>query len=259
MRFVKIAASYAIPATRSSSRACDVVSRTAAALPAARIAASVAWSSGAPGVVTCASWRSRRSPTLVSTVPMSPVEMPAASRAATARNEVVVLPSVPVIPTTPSSRDGSPAHQPAAWARAALEPATTTCGIATLVDGPLDDGRRGPGGRRPRDEVVAVHVEPRHGDEQRPGPHRARVLGHATDADAGEIVGGHGAPPVRASRTSPAAARRSRSEPSGLGSRPTAASTRRSSGVDPRAGRAHAPPLPRPIERASLVVTRPAA
>ena len=60
------------PGTRSSSRACDVVSSTAASLPAATIARSVAWSSGAPGVVTWASWRSRASPTFVSTVPIRP-------------------------------------------------------------------------------------------------------------------------------------------------------------------------------------------
>ena len=128
LRLVKIAASYATPSTRSSARAWDVVSSTAASLPAATIAASVAWSSGAPGVVTWASWRSRASPTFVSTVPIRPVDTPAASSAATARNEVVVLPSVPVIPITPSRREGSPYHQPAAWARAGRAAVTTTCG-----------------------------------------------------------------------------------------------------------------------------------
>ena len=51
-------------------------------------------------------------------MPVIPVRMPAASSAATARNEVVVLPSVPVIPTTARSRLGSPYHQAAAVARA---------------------------------------------------------------------------------------------------------------------------------------------
>ncbi len=85
MRLVNTAASKATPATRSSSRACDVVSTTAAAFPAAAIARRVAWSSGAAGVVAWASWRSRSGPTFVSTVPISPVAIPAASSAATAR------------------------------------------------------------------------------------------------------------------------------------------------------------------------------
>ena len=41
------------------------------------------------------------------------------------------------------------------------------------VDSPLNQGRRGPRGRRACHEVVPVHVEPRHRNEQRPGPHPA--------------------------------------------------------------------------------------
>ena len=65
---------------------------------------------------------SRTPPIRVATVPISPGDRPAASSAATARNDVVVLPSVPVIPTTPRRRDGSPYHQAAASARAAGRP-----------------------------------------------------------------------------------------------------------------------------------------
>ena len=135
MRLVNTAASQATPSTRSSSSAWEVVSITATALPARAMAASVAWSSGAPGVVTCAEWRSRSWPTLVSTVPIRPVDRPAASNAATARNEVVVLPSVPVIPTVPSVRDGSSYHQLAEPASAAREAPTTSCGRSRPVTG----------------------------------------------------------------------------------------------------------------------------
>ena len=62
----------------------------------------------------------------MSIVPTSPLERPAASSAATARNEVVVLPSVPVTPTTASSRLGSPYHHAAAEASARAARPTTS-------------------------------------------------------------------------------------------------------------------------------------
>ena len=80
-------------------------------------------------MVTWASWRSSAAPTRVSTVPISPVEMPAASSADTARNEVVVLPSVPVTPTVAISCDGSRYHHAAALASDGRAAATTSCGI----------------------------------------------------------------------------------------------------------------------------------
>jgi hypothetical protein len=48
--------------------------------------------------------------------------------AAATRNDVVVLPSVPVIPTTPRRCDGSPYHQAAASASAAADRSTTSWG-----------------------------------------------------------------------------------------------------------------------------------
>ena len=104
---------------------------TAAASPATSIARRARWSSGASGVVACASLAAWTPPIRVAAVPVIPVRMPAASSAAVARNEVVVLPSVPVIPTTASSALGSPYHQAAAVARAGRVSSTTSCGRST--------------------------------------------------------------------------------------------------------------------------------
>jgi hypothetical protein len=83
---------------------------------------------------------------------------------------VVVLPSVPVMPTTVRSCDGSPNHHAARLAEA-------------LRDGevarPLDDERGG--ARRHRRRGVVVTVGPGAGDghEQRAGGDQPRVVGHA--------------------------------------------------------------------------------
>ena len=66
---------------------------------------------------------------------VEPTEIPAASRMAVARNDVVVLPSVPVIPITPISRLGSPYHQAAAVARESRASSTTIWGNATPSTG----------------------------------------------------------------------------------------------------------------------------
>ena len=107
----------------------------AARLPAATMARRVRWRSGASGVVTCSGFALRSWPTLSSAVVSRPVEIPAASSTAVARNEVVVLPSVPVTPTTPISRLGSPYHQAAATARAAWLRSTTICGLGNPAIG----------------------------------------------------------------------------------------------------------------------------
>ncbi len=112
-----------------------MVSTTAARSPAAAIARSADWSATASGVVACASFGSAIPPILEIAVLISPVRVPAASRAATASMDVVVLPSVPVTPTTARSRLGSPYHQAADRARAAGLPATTSWGRATSGTG----------------------------------------------------------------------------------------------------------------------------
>ena len=82
------------------------------------------------------SWRGPRSVpgvrrSRIAAVPIIPLATPAASSAATARNAVVVLPSVPVMPTTASSWLGSPYHHAAALARAAGARSTMSWGSAT--------------------------------------------------------------------------------------------------------------------------------
>ena len=123
---------------------------------------------GASGVVACASFGSWTPPMRVAAVPIIPVRMPAASSAATARNEVVVLPSVPVIPTTASSWLGSPYHHAAAVASAGRAcrrrraAAARRRGAARSTSAAAAPARGGRG-----DEVVAVDVQPGDGHEQR--------------------------------------------------------------------------------------------
>ena len=95
---------------------------------------------------------------------------PAASRAATARNDVVVLPSVPVIPTTPSSWLGSPYHQAAASASAAGLRSDDELRQRDVRQRPLDDRCHRAGGGCLADELVAVDVaRPARRRRDRPG------------------------------------------------------------------------------------------
>ena len=90
----------------ASASACEDTSIATPPTPAATISASSAWSSSASGVV----WPAGRasSPSTYWIVPMTPVARPRARRSASTRYEVVVLPFVPVMPTTVSARDGWP-------------------------------------------------------------------------------------------------------------------------------------------------------
>ena len=150
-------------------------STTAATSPASTIARSASCSSGASGVVTCARDSARSGPIFCSAVLTRPVRIPAASRTATAMPAVVVLPSVPVTPTTPSRRPGSPYHQAATTASASWLRSTT---IWTASGGvrhrPLDDDGRRALGDRLAHEGVAVGVRARHGHEE---PRRGRPAG----------------------------------------------------------------------------------
>jgi hypothetical protein len=104
-----------VASTRCCASACDDTSIATASLPSSTMAASPACSSGASGVV--------RAPV---SVPMSPVDQPWASRIERSRWVVVVLPFVPVTPTTRSSRDGWPWKAAANGAMAARTDATCT-------------------------------------------------------------------------------------------------------------------------------------
>ena len=157
---------------------------TAAASPATTIARSARWSSGASGVVAWASLAAWTPPIRVAAVPVIPVRTPAASSAATARNDVVVLPSVPVIPTTASScariavppRRGRGERGPGVGRRRAAAGRRPGSGVLDERGGRAGRGRR-------RDEVVAVDVEPGDGHEERARPDVARVVGDAADRD----------------------------------------------------------------------------
>ena len=106
MRLVKTAAANRVPSTRLSARACDDTSIAHAPQPASSISRSICCTSGASGVVRAAS---RTSPPMrYCTVPIRPQRMPAASTAACTRYDVVVLPFVPVMPTTRIRRLGWP-------------------------------------------------------------------------------------------------------------------------------------------------------
>ena len=103
----------------------------AASFPAETMALSIRCSWGASGVVTCSGLDVLSDPTPAAAVVMRPVDTPAASSTAAARNDVVVLPSVPVMPTIPNSWLGSPYHHAAATASARRVSSTTICGRAT--------------------------------------------------------------------------------------------------------------------------------
>ena len=88
-RLVNTAAAKRVPSTRCRARACDETSITTARSPAARKPSRRSCSSGASGVVC-----------VPDSVPMTPVGRPAARRIDASRWVVVVLPLVPVMPTT---------------------------------------------------------------------------------------------------------------------------------------------------------------
>ena len=118
-------------------------------------------------------------------VPIMPVRRPAASSAATARNDVVVLPSVPVIPTTAelAARVAVPPRGGARRARPASR-STTSWGSGDLGQRPLDD--RGRGAPRCRGRATNSWPStcwPGTATNSAPGRDRPRVVGHAADRD----------------------------------------------------------------------------
>ena len=126
VRLVKAFASKWIASARCSTRACEETSITHAASPASSIRAKIACRSIASGVVRSTSATSP--PTTLCTVPSRPVRRPAASSSWRARKAVVVLPFVPVTPTTWSSAVGSPWKAAANGAIEARTSGTCTSG-----------------------------------------------------------------------------------------------------------------------------------
>ena len=106
VRLVNSATSKWIASARCSASACEETSIAQARSPPSSMRRKVACRSIASGVVRSTS--SSTPPTTCFTVPSSPVWIPAASRISRIRKAVVVLPLVPVTPTTRSSAVGSP-------------------------------------------------------------------------------------------------------------------------------------------------------
>jgi hypothetical protein len=95
-----------VPDTRPKASAWLETSIGTCVTPCSTISANRAWRSGASGVVNALSMRCPR--ILASTVPIRPVLRPAARNAASSMYVVVVLPEVPVTPSTASEVDGLP-------------------------------------------------------------------------------------------------------------------------------------------------------
>ena len=185
MRLVNTAAATWIPSARRSSSACEEISIAHASSPAASIAANVRWRSIASGVVRTTGCSTP--PITDLTVPSSPQRRSAASSSERTRNAVVVLPLVPVIPTTGSAAVGSPWKRAAATAIA--ERTSSTCTSGT----PSPSGRATTSAAAPRcdgvgGEVVAVAGEAGHAEEQEAGLHRAVVVGQAGDLHVGRAL-----------------------------------------------------------------------
>ena len=113
--------------------------------------------------------------------------MPAASSAATARNDVVVLPSVPVMPTTPSSWLGSPYHHAAAVGERGPGRRRRRAAAAR------PRARRARRARPPRRPAAAAATKswpstcsPGTATNSDPGADGARVVGDAADRDRGQ-------------------------------------------------------------------------
>jgi len=129
LRFVNTSTANRTRSSRCSSDACDDASIAHERSPASSISRNVRCRSIASGVVRRTPRRSP--PTRASTVPRRPGRRPAAARIAYKRNDVVVLPLVPVTPATCSSSVGRPKNASAPTAIAARASGTTICGTAT--------------------------------------------------------------------------------------------------------------------------------
>ena len=137
-RLVKTETSKTTPSTRPSVSAWLLTSMATASVPRSRMTASSACRSGASGVVRALG--STSSPMRVSTVPSRPVERPAARSPASSRKAVVVLPFVPVTPSTSRSALGAPYTQREA------APSTPRGSSATSSGTPRSPQRAAPSG-----------------------------------------------------------------------------------------------------------------
>ena len=166
MRLVNTATATWMPSARRSSSACEEISIAHAWSPPSSISRNVRWRSIASGVVRTVG---RCSPaTTEVTVPSSPHWRPAASSSERTRKAVVVLPFVPVIPTTGSRAVGSPWKRAAAIAIAARTSSTCTSGT------PRPSGRATTSAAAPRATASGANSWP---SRVKPGTQKNSVPG----------------------------------------------------------------------------------
>src|SRR3954451_20833647 len=155
-----------MPSARRSSSACEEISIAHARSPPSNIAANVRWRSMASGVVRTTACSTP--PITDVTVPSSPHRTPAASSSERTRNAVVVLPLVPVTPTTRSRAVGSPWKRAAATAMAERTSSTSTSGT------PSPSGRWTTNAAAPRATASGAKSCP---SRVKPGTQKNRVPG----------------------------------------------------------------------------------
>ena len=134
--------------------------------PRSRIAASNAWTCGASGVVCTAGCSALSPPIRFEMELMRPVAIPACAKIDSRSHVVVVLPLVPVTPTTCRSRLGSPGKAAASADSAARASGTRTQGSGAAAGGSTSaTTERRAALYRVVDEIGAVEALPRYGDE----------------------------------------------------------------------------------------------
>ena len=166
VRLVNTRQAKRMPDARPSSSACEETSIAQALSPASTIARKVACRSIASGVVRSTS--SSRPPTTRLTVPSSPQRRPAASSRWRTRKAVVVLPFVPVMPTTSSSAVGWP------WKRAAAGPIAARTSSTTTSGTPSPSGRSHTSAAAPRATASGAKSWP---SERNPGTQKKSAPG----------------------------------------------------------------------------------
>ena len=185
VRLVNTAAATWIPSARRSSSACEEISIAHASSPASAIAANVRWRSIASGVVRTTGCSTP--PITDLTVPSRPQRRSAASSSERTRNAVVVLPLVPVMPTTGSARRRVAVEARRGDRHRRADVRDLHLGHAE-AERPRDHQRRRPARDGVGGEVMAVAGEPGHAEEQVAGLHRAVVVGQAGDLHVGRTL-----------------------------------------------------------------------
>ena len=194
VRLVNTRTANVIPPARPRSSAWEETSIAHAWSPSSSMRAKVAWRSTASGVVRSTS--SSRPPTTLLTVPSSPHWVPVSSSRWRTRNAVVVLPLVPVIPTTFSRAVGSP------WKAAAAGPiASRTLGTTTSGT-PRSSGRSHTSAAAPRSTASGAKSWP---SARKPGTQKKRAPGRTAALEyARAVMSTGGTPGPRSSRRSTA-------------------------------------------------------